>query len=270
MDMDFRDDDLERFEREGPAPLPETVWQGYVDCDGARIWCAEYGRGAPVILLHGGMGNAGNWGYQVPVLAAAGRRVVVIDSRGHGRSTRDTRPFSYEQMATDVFAVMDGLGIERAPIVGWSDGAVTGLVMAKRAPERIAGVFFFACNVDETGTFPFEMTPEIERCINRHRADYTALSSTPEAFDAFGADLGKMQQTQPNYTAADLAAIGVPVMVAQSEFEQFIRPEHARYIAASIPGAGYVELPGVSHFAPVQRPAEFSRVVLDWLERLRS
>src|SRR5512140_548839 len=110
--MTINDDDLIRFEAEGAAPLPVSTEQGYVDNDGARIWYAAYGSGAPVILLHGGLGNSGNWGYQVPVLVKAGYRAIVIDSRGHGRSTWDGRPFSYDLMAGDVLAVMDTLQID--------------------------------------------------------------------------------------------------------------------------------------------------------------
>ena len=66
--METYDDDLSRFEAEGAAPLPVTQDQGYVEHDGARIWYAAYGSGSPVILLHGGLGHSGNWGYQVPAL----------------------------------------------------------------------------------------------------------------------------------------------------------------------------------------------------------
>ncbi|HZO90189.1 MAG TPA: alpha/beta fold hydrolase [Chthonomonadaceae bacterium] len=91
--------------------------------DGARIWYASYGAGPPVLLLHGGLGHSGNWGYQVPALVHAGYCAVLIDSRGHGRSTRDARPFTYELMASDVLAVMDRLSLEKVAVVGWSDGA---------------------------------------------------------------------------------------------------------------------------------------------------
>src|SRR5262245_36697214 len=147
--MDFRDDDLTRFEAHGAAPLPATGEHGYVEHDGARIWYASYGSGGAgprVILLHGGLGHSGNWGHQVPALTDAGYQVLLIDSRGHGRSTRDDRPYSYELMASDVLAVMDALGMTRAAVVGWSDGACTGLILARQSPARVAGVFFFGCN----------------------------------------------------------------------------------------------------------------------------
>jgi pimeloyl-ACP methyl ester carboxylesterase len=130
--VEVQDDDLERFEAEGAAQPPNPNDQGYVEHDGARLWYTIYGMGAPVILLHGGLGHSGNWGYQVPALISGGYRVVLLDSRGHGRSTRDTRPFSYELMASDVLAVMDALHIEKPSLVGWSDGACTALVLAAR------------------------------------------------------------------------------------------------------------------------------------------
>jgi len=265
--MAWQDDGLEIFVAEG-ATLPPGGRVDVVAHEGARIWHVRYGDGPPVILLHGGMGHAGNFAYQVPPLVEAGYGVVLVDSRGHGRSTRDAQPYSYDLLARDVLAVMDALGIEKAPIVGWSDGAVIGLALARLAPERVSGVLYFACNVDDSGSKPFEMTPVIGNCIGRHQIDYAALSATPDDFQAFADAVGLMQRTQPNYSAADLAAISAPVTVVQSEFDEFIRPEHADYIASTIPGAQLVQLEGVSHFAPLQRPDLFNRAVLDFLGRL--
>jgi pimeloyl-ACP methyl ester carboxylesterase len=256
--MESYDDDLKNFEAHGAAPLPVTSDQGYVDHEGARIRYATYGSGSPVILLHGGLGHSGNWGYQVPMLVSSGHRAVLIDSRGHGRSTRDLRPFTYELMASDVLAVMDALHLEKAAVVGWSDGACTSLVLARQTPARIAGVFFFACNMDPSGTKPFEPTPVIDRCIARHTRDYAVLSDTPDQFKAFADAVGQMQRTEPNYSARDLADIRVPVAIVQSEHDEFIKPEHAEYLARSIPGAKLILLPGVSHFAPLQRPEQFN------------
>lgn len=264
--MAFHDDDLEIFEKSGPPSLPPGGHEGYVEREGARIWHVSYGTGPAVILLHGGNGNAGNWGYQVAPLIAAGRTVVLIDSRGHGRSTRDDRPYSYDLMGDDVLTVMDALDVRKAAIVGWSDGACTGLVLARHHPDRIAGVFYFACNMDNSGTLPFEFTPIIGRCLSRHKQDYAALSSTPDGFDAMMQAVGAMQSTQPEYSAADLAEIGVPVTIAQAERDEFIRREHAEYLARTIPGAGFLLLSGVSHFAPVQRPDLFNEAVLEFLK----
>ena len=266
--MEIHDDDLSRFEADGAAPLPDTNDQGYVEHDGTRVWYATYGSGSPVILLHGGLGHSGNWGYQVPALVRSGYRAVLIDSRGHGRSTRDARPFTYELMASDVLAVMDILNLEKAGLVGWSDGACTALILASKAPERVAGVFFFACNMDPSGTKEIEFTPILKRCISRHMKDYARLSATPDQFDEFSDAVGLMQKTQPNYSANDLAHISVPVAVVQSEHDEFIRHEHAEYLARSIPNPEVIYLPGVSHFAPLQRPEQFNNVMLAFLGKI--
>ena len=263
--METYDDDLSRFEADGAAPLPVADDQGYVEHDGARIWYATYGSGWPVILLHGGLGHSGNWGCQVPALLRSGYHTVLIDSRGHGRSTRDARPFTYELMASDVSAVMDALHLEKAGLVGWSDGACTGLVLASKAPTRVTGVFFFACNMDPSGTKEVEFSPILKRCFGRHVKDYARLSATPDQFDALSDAVGLMQKTQPNYSAHDLAQISVPVVIVQSEHDEFIKREHAEYLARSIPNAAFIELPGVSHFAPLQRPEQFNTAMLAFL-----
>jgi pimeloyl-ACP methyl ester carboxylesterase len=268
--METNDDDLIRFEAVGAAPLPDTYDQGYVEHNGARIWYATYGSGSPVMLLHGGLGHSGNWGYQVPALMSSGYRAVLIDSRGHGRSTRDAQPYSYELMASDVLAVMDILHLEKAALVGWSDGACTALVLADKAPARVAGVFFFACNMDPSGTKEIEFTPTLKRCFSRHVKDYTQLSATPDQFDEFSDAVGLMQRTQPNYSAHDLAQISVPVAIVQSEHDEFIKREHAEYLARSIPNAEFIYLPGVSHFAPLQRPEQFNSIMLVFLRKVLS
>ena len=171
-------------------------------------------------------------------------------------------------MAADVLAVMDYLGLAKAALVGWSDGACTALILADKWPERVSGVFFFACNMDPSGTLEFKPTPVIDRCFSRHRKDYQALSATPDAFDSFVADVSKMMASEPNYTAGDLAGIKVPVAVVLGENDEFIKREHVDYLARNIPDAELILLAEVSHFAPLQRPEHFNREVLAFLDRL--
>src|SRR5215472_5079639 len=198
--MEFHDDDLQNFEAHGVAPLPVTSDQGYVDNKAAHIWYATFGAGRSVIMLHGGLGHSGNWGYQVPALISSGYRV--IDSRGHGRSTRDEQPYTYESMASDVLAVMDHLQLEKAAFVGWSDGACTALVLARNAALRSAGVFFFACKMDPSGIKDIKPSPILSRCLRRHTKDYAQLSATPDQFAAFAEAVRRMQRTEPNYSCA--------------------------------------------------------------------
>jgi pimeloyl-ACP methyl ester carboxylesterase len=264
----FIDDDLTYLEVHGVPPLPDGAESGTVENENARIWYARFGGGPAVVLLHGGLGNAGNFGYQVPELVDAGYSAIVVDSRGQGHSSRDERPYSYELMASDTRAVMDRLGVGKAAFIGWSDGADTALVLSKQTPGRSAGVFFFACNVDRSGTLPFAFTERIGRMYNHHVRDYAALSPTAEGFERMRDDLGVMQAAQPDYTAADLGQIAVPVWAVLGEHDEFIKREHIEYIAGAVPHGRFVLLPEVSHFAPVQRPEAFNRAILGFLHQL--
>lgn len=270
--MNFHDDDLREFEARGAAPLPAATCEGFIDNEGARIWYSTYGTGPAVILLHGGLGHSGNWGYQVPALVKSGYRPILIDSRGHGRSTRDARPYSYALMASDVQAVMRAVHVEKAAVVGWSDGACTALVLADSCAECVTGVFFFACNVDPSGVkeIVFEADSALGRCVARHMRDYAELSATPDRFEELIESLGPMQRNQPNYSASDLMKISVPIVIAQSEYDEFIRREHAEYLAQTLPHARLELLEGVSHFAPLQRPDIFNRALLKFLTDLYS
>lgn len=263
--MTYIDNDLTLLEANGLPPLPAADASGLVPADGAKIWFASFGSGPAVVLLHGGLGNAGNWALQVPALVAAGYQVIAIDSRGQGRSTRDERPYSYSLMAADTRAVLEHLGVSRAAFIGWSDGADTSLVLAHETPEWVAGIFFFACNVDSTGALPFVPTPVIDRIYNHHVRDYTALSPTPGGFETMRDDLGVMQGSQPDYDAATLATIDVPVWSVIGEFDEFIRQDHARYIAEAVPQGSFHPLAGVSHFAPIQNPDLFNAEILKFL-----
>jgi pimeloyl-ACP methyl ester carboxylesterase len=267
--MAFHDDDLREFAANGAPALPAGKIAGYVDHKGARIWYASHGSGVPLILLHGGLGHSGNWGYQVPVLIDRGHRVILIDSRGHGRSTRDSQPYSYELMASDVLAVMDALHVESAVLVGWSDGACIALTLAMQAPERTAAVFFFGCNVDPTGLKEIVPRAILNRCLARHAQDYASLSATPANFRAFAAAVDEMMKTQPDYSARQLAQISMPFTIVYGEHDEFIRREHLEQLAHAISGAEFVLLPDVSHFAPLQRPERFNAALQSFLNRLQ-
>ena len=249
-----------------PAPLPKGGSTGYVAHDGAQIYYATFGSGPPVILLHGGFANGQYWGDQVPALMKSGYQAILIDSRGHGRSSRDARPYTYELMQSDVVAVMDHLHISKASVVGWSDGAIIGLVMALRAPDRLSRLFAFAANMDPSGVRSDTLDhPVFARFEAQAKADYAVLSPTPNDFSDFSKAINRMWDTEPNYTAADLHRIKTPTAIVDGDHDEAIKREHTEYLAHEIPGAKLIILPGVSHFAMLQAPAVFNAAMLDFL-----
>lgn len=266
MSTDFRDDDLAHYAAHGTPPLPVPLRELRVPYAGASIWCGVYGEGAPVLLLHGAFNQAADWSRQVGALTAAGNRAIAIDNRGRGRSTLGTEALSYALEADEVFAVMDALGLASAAIVGWSDGAIIGLTMAMKHPERVERVFAFGTVMHLDGLKPLELDdPVLSRMFSRVKIDHVRLSPEAERFDEIAQAVDKMTQSQPTYGDAELAAIRVPVAIVAGESDEFITREHTEYLARVIPGARLIILPGATHFALLQRPEEFNRAMLNYL-----
>lgn len=250
---------------ETPA-LPEAGRSGYAPVNGIRIWYAEYGGGPPVILLHGGLAHANYWGNQVPDLAKS-YRVVVMDSRGHGRSTRDDRPFTYDLMASDVVALMDFLNIGKAAIVGWSDGAIVGLDIAIHHPDRITRLFAFAANSDPSGVKDIAASPVFNKFISRAKTEYKRLSPTPDQFEDFRRQIAEMWASQPNFTVKQLRRISLPVWIVDGDHDEAIKRENTEFMAAEIPDAGLLLQPDVSHFSFLQDPKQFNSDLMHFLDR---
>lgn len=234
--------------------------------NGADLYYEVHGPddGQPVLLLHGGLGTSESWVNLSPVLATAGYRVVAMDSRGHGRSTWGDAPITYEQMAADTLGLLDHLEIAKTDVVGWSDGAVTGLELAIRHPERLDRVVAYGANFTPEGVHDLVPSAQLlpfERLI----ADYQRLSPEPERFDELVEELDALYKVAPNYSEDELGSITVPVLIVDGAEEEFIYPEHTARMAALIPGAELVIMPGTGHFAPFAQPTEFNRIVLEFL-----
>jgi pimeloyl-ACP methyl ester carboxylesterase len=256
----------ERWETLPPTPAPiATHRSGQAQANGIAIHYAIYGHGSPVFFLHGGLANIDYWGNQVRAVAAH-HTVILMDSRGHGRSTRDARPYGYDLMADDVVALMDVLKIPKADIVGWSDGGIIGLDLAMRHRERGGKLFAFAANTMTAGVKDgVEKNPTFAAYIARAGHEYETHSATPKEYDAFVDQISKMWAEQPNWTDAQLKVIDTPVLVVDGDHDEAIKREHTEYIAATIPHAGLLILPNVSHFAFLQDPRQFNFAILHFL-----
>ena len=124
----------------------------------------------------------------------------------------------------------------------------------------------FGGNMDLSGVKPVSPSdPLVGRVFRRAVEDYARLSDTPGEFERMSTAVGRMASTQPNYGARDLARIRTPVTVVAGENDEFIAREHTRIPGPHHPGAKLTILPGVSHFAPLQRPAEFDAALLAFL-----
>lgn len=246
--------------------LPAAGREGEAPVNGIKIWHAVYGSGEPVLMLHGGLGNSNYWGNQISTLAGS-YQVIVMDSRGHGRSTRDDRPYSYDLMATDVVALMDFLKLPKAVIVGWSDGAIIGLKLAIDHPERVSRVFAFAANSKPSGLHNLNDSVLFKTYVDRTREEYEKLSPTPRGYDDFHEEMKQMWNAQPDLAEEALGNIHVPVWVVDGDHEEVVRREDTLFLSDSIPGSGLLIQPEVSHFSLLQDPEQFTDHILHFLGR---
>jgi pimeloyl-ACP methyl ester carboxylesterase len=245
--------------------LPRPLRQGLAQVNGTSIFFAQFGKGPNVLLLHGGLASSNYWGNQINELAK-NFAVTVMDTRGHGRSPLTSDALSYELFEKDVIALLDFLEISRAAVVGWSDGAITGIRLASFHSDRITSLFAFGANVTLDGLKPGgAKSATFVSFASRCRREYVSLSPYPERWPKLTNELSRMWHSEPNFTKAQLSKIDKPVAVADGEYDEIIKREHTKQISTNIKGSSLLILPNVSHFAMLQNPAEFNVAVNKFL-----
>lgn len=233
---------------------------GYASLNGIKMWYAIFNRhgGSPVILLHGGLGSSRDWRNQIPALIE-NHMVIVADSRGQGRSTRNSERIGYDLMSSDVLALMDHLKIRKAAIVGWSDGGIIGLDIAIHHPERLTKLFAYGANYDVDGLIPSPVPAPLAPL----QASVTAmLDEHAETVR----EVNEMWESEPDFTPAELGSIRVPTAIADGAREEAIKPEHTREMAKLIPGAKLIILPNAGHAGLLQDPAAFNKAMVDFID----
>ncbi|TXR50693.1 alpha/beta fold hydrolase [Phyllobacterium endophyticum] len=249
-----------------PSPLPAAAKGGMASVNGIEMYYAVYGEGPPVLLIHGGLGYADIWGAQVTDLAKD-HMVIVADSRGHGRSTRNAEPFSYDLMASDYLALLDYLKVDKTALVGWSDGGIIGLDIAMKHPERLTKVFAHAANTKVEGVDPNVMKNKVfSAYIDKSGEVYKNISPTPDQYDAFVEQISGMWASQPNWSDEDLKKIKTPVAIVLGDHDEAITRAHTEYMAKTIPGAELIILKDTSHFAMLQDPEGYNKAVRDFID----
>jgi pimeloyl-ACP methyl ester carboxylesterase len=249
-----------------PPPMPAAETKGSVEHDGAKIYYATYGKGTPVILLHGGLGNSDHFGFQVPALAAQ-YQVITIDSRGQGRSTMTRAKLTYQVMANDVVAVMDALKVPRASIVGWSDGGEIALDLAIDHPDRVDRIFVFGANYDANGSKPRDVQHQtFNDYAVKCRSDYEKMSKTPRAYNTVVDALLPVWRNPTGITKDQLRSIQAPTMMADGDHDEVIELDQVKEMAQLIPNGQLKVFTDTSHFALWQDPKTFTQAILDFLK----
>ena len=217
----------------------------------------EQGTGFPLILLHG---NGEDGSYFTNQMEPFGKhfRVIAPDTRGHGKTPRGEAPFTIRQFAEDLLVFMDRQGIDKAHILGFSDGGNIAMIFAMKHPERVAKLVLDGANLDPSGVkcsiqIPIEIGYRIAKLFAK---------KDPEARKK--AELLGLMVNDPNVKAEELAQITCPTLVVAGD-KDMIKEKHTRLIARSIPGAELCILPG-THFVANRNPEAFNEAVLRFLK----
>src|SRR3954452_6725897 len=239
--------------------------------DGARLYWEETGSGDPVLLIMGLGMNATGWWRTIPVLAGAGFRGLAFDNRGVGRRDRPPGPYSVPQLADDAIAVLDTAGIGRAHVYGISLGGMIAQEIALRHPDRVGRLVLGATTPGGARAQPAgEETLAFFRRRGEMPAEEAVWASVPYNYSAatrrghagrIGEDIvqrlrspiepepypAQLAAAMGHDTAERLGAISAPTLVVHGEEDVMVPPPNGRVLAAEIPGAQHVSLPGAAH-----------------------
>lgn len=192
---------------------------------------SESGR-PPIILLHGNGGNSSSFFYVSDHFSKT-RRVMAIDSRGHGRSPKGSAPFTLKQFSADLYEFMVSKGIEKADIIGYSDGGNIAMIFATEHPEMVSSMVLNGANMFPEGL----LKKEFKSMKRAYAKAKFRLKFDPENKKVKNElDLLSLMVNEPKLTPEDLRAIDVPVLVLVGSHD-VISPEHTKLITASFPNA---------------------------------
>ena len=218
--------------------------------------CSKIGT---FILLHGNGENGSYFKNQIDHFSDR-YRVIALDTRGHGRSPRGTKPFTIEQFSDDLYDFMAGLGISDAVILGFSDGANIAMKFAIKYPDKVRALILNGGNLDPEGVKRATQIPiEIGYKIARH---FAARSTDAQK----NAEILGLMVNEPNIGRSELSKITAPTLVICGK-RDMIKESHTKEIAENIPDAKLSIIKG-DHFIANKRYAAFNKEVDDFLQTI--
>ncbi len=253
--------------------MTDTALQtGYASVNGLDMYYEIHGGGGvPVVLLHGAYMSTGA---MQPLLSdlAKSRQIIAVDLQGHGRTADVDRPLQYEQMADDVAALMEHLGVSQADVAGYRMGGSIALQVAMRHPDRVRKVVAASGQYRLDGLYPeviagiADITPEIFYGTPWYEENYAAVAPRPEDFPVLVEKLKRLDAEEFDWSQ-EIEAIAAPTLLVFGDAD-VLRPEHMaelfRLLGGGVPGdltglpkARLAVLPGTTHVTVMNR--------IDWL-----
>ncbi|HEV8382123.1 MAG TPA: alpha/beta hydrolase [Gemmatimonadales bacterium] len=259
------------------APKPVS---GRVQVNGMQLYYEVSGQGDPLVVLHGAYMNIPSMGAIIPKLAQA-RRVYALEFQGHGRTTDIDRPITYQNLADDVAAFMDSVGLQKADVFGYSMGAIAGLQLAIRHPHKVNKLVAASVAYDLSGWQPefTAMIPQmtVEMIVGMpFAAEYRKLAPNPDGFPELARKLIALEK-EPMAWAAEVRGIKAPVLIITADAD-VATLEHSvamfRLLGGGVmgdmgkplPASRLAVLPATSHTAVITQHALLHALIEPFLK----
>ena len=239
----------------------------YASVNGLNLYYEIHGTGMPLILLHGGLSEAGMFGHVIPALAE-NHLVVSVDLQGHGHTSDIDRPMSFEQMADDIATLADQLGFKNTDIMGYSLGGGVALQTVIRHPELTRKAVFVSTPFKSDGWYP-EVRAGM-RSMNAESAKamvgsplyqaYVKVAPRPDDWSTLVTKVGKLVSQEYDWSK-DVAEINSPVMIVVGDADAVLTAHAVQFFellgggqadagwdGSKMPKARLAVLPGTTHY----------------------
>lgn len=226
----------------------------YVNTRGFRMYYETYGKGEPLLIVHGNGGSINNFLYQIPFFSQH-YKVILADSRAQGKSVDTKDSLSYEMITDDLNALLDTLHLDSCYVIGWSDGGIEGLMLAIHHPEKVKKLAVTGANLspDTSAVDAFAYNWAIGE-----NASLQSKTKTPEVKNQI--KLAHLLSYEPHIPLTQLKTISCPTLVIGGDHD-VIRPKHTMLIAGNIPNSALWILPQSGHSTPIFYKDDFNKVV---------
>jgi pimeloyl-ACP methyl ester carboxylesterase len=225
----------------------------YFEHDGVRLYYEVYGTGPPLLLIHGNGASIWSMKHQIEYFSKH-YKVIVMDSRDHGRSGDAAGPLTFEAMTDDLAALLDHLHTGPVLVLGWSDGGIEALLLGIRHPDKVIKIAAMAANLDPDG-----LAAEVLK------AEGPAPKFEPGHVFTRAERVDALDRDEPHIKPDDLRAIQAPTLVLASDHD-VIDDAHTLVIYHHIPNAQLAIFPNATHMIPVDDPERFNATVERFFE----
>lgn len=237
----------------------------YADVRGIKMYYEVYGKGEPLLIIHGNTGSIKNFVYQIPYFAK-NYQVILADSRAQGKTVDGADSLSYEMIADDLNGLLDHLKLKNVNVIGWSDGGIEGLLLAMNHPDKVKKLAVTGANLipDSTAVDPYVY--KMMMGINRQGADSLKKMKNPPALMKNQLKLMHLLSYEPHIKLADLKKITCPTLVIGGDHD-VITTRHTLEIFEGITNAYLWILPNSGHATPVAYKEQFNKTVGDFFAK---